>query len=1786
MKNIQINISFPSASKINKDLDNILKKVSQDAALDLKLDTSAFNKSIGEMSKMLSSLKAQLGTFNILDSVAGDTSSVKKATEAIRDQNEALKQQKDLVKTSTTVQLNKDGTQSLLQQVTKTKDEYNNVVDIVDKYDKKTGALLSTTQTVTNEIEKQKIATEKQEQALSNLVNNLQGKLNISGKNDLVNDSVISDLQKKLNNLTTDSPVQEINELKTAINNLNSSDNGIVRLQNAIVKYGITIEGLKKKYGDIVPKKELEDAVSTVNKLKETMNSLQSGETITKANLSGVLNQGSSSMKSLTTATKNASEQQRLYNKEVVTFGSALKDASTKIGLFSVIYTAMNGIKNSFTGGVKSIVEMDTELSNLAKVVEMTDSQLIKMRDTAVSIGQELGRSATEVAAAQSEFGRLYKDADTINKMTEASILGANTMGDVSTSDVAKGLVTIISALKLESKDAIGIVNSLNEVQNKFTISSSNMLSGLSEVASVAKVSGASLEELQGYMTAIYSATGEQGSAIGNSLSTIFSRIFKVGLAGIDSEGKPEKALNSIGVSVRDLNKEFLDINVIMDDLNGKWGTLSETQKIYIAQQVAGVNHYNSFIALMNNYGTAIEATNTALNSENSAIKENEIYLQSIQGKMESLKATTQGFWFDFINSDMIKGGVDALQSLVNVLSGLQSTFGSVGLTVGTLSTAFLLFTNNPLKSFANDVAKHITTVGGFTDKLNLAKLKISETGTTMSTTQKASMLLGAGFEGLGIKALVAQVKVLALQAALSFGLGLAISAVVGIISSFVGSMGKAEERMDSMNTKTKELSESMQSYKNADLSLKKYDEISKKLDDTLLTEEKRKELEDELLTLKEELYQIDDGVYGIINNHNLTYEKQLELVKQIRDEKLKAQAEDLDKELGNGFFGKDQSKVASESATQIDIDIKKYKALAEAQKAANGGKVNFEGTFIDLDRQNELLKQLEDRISENELVVESYNSSVETLEQTNILTDRSTIDLESSTKDFITTLKKSTEATDSNTKAKEENANVDVGSGNVDTVSIEESSKSYVAATKEITNMQSALEELNGMQEMSGEIAGSLLEKYPEMGTAVFDVASAQQFLNDKIKAQSTIADEAYTNMIAGDENYYNNKILNNENWVSNFRKALIAMGASEEEAYNLDLSKFKNLQELKAYALNTFGNGVSSWLSQYIDISASGYNLDIKNFGSAADAKLAILNALNQEIKKVTDNLAQAGNIASVSTTMGTLFPENSVQGKMANLQLKQAQSNIQAYTDKLNKLNGAIKEVDTKLPDFNANLSGFKASAPISTGGLGGGSSTGGSNSAKDSAASKATEKLVEDLEDLKDRYLQVDSALKLVNNQLDENRKIMDNITGSERLPYLEKEINLLQKQKVALENVKKERQKEMQELKNSLTGSGFSFDSDGTLKNYENRLDNLRGWANSLASDSKENAKVSVENIAKNITAYMKLLTDEIPSVNQELLELSNTVSDVNDEIKSIYKEKLESVADVESQISDLIKKNAEERIETEKKALEKSIENDRKRIESKKKALSEEQKLYNTQYSEDNYESELNEERNKLLQLQSEIDKLQFATDRKSQQRLEELLLSYENQQKLINDKIAEHQNQAINDRFEQEQELMDKELEGKENAYDNAISELDKKLENFLTPQNLTNLVSGAMKSGFVNILGETVNLNNAMQEMFIDTEVGVANLNLQFNDWLDNLNSIKDVMGNISGLMNNADLSTQINLSSARGISQQPVSIDMGGITIEGNVDKDVLADLDAMFKRQQEEIIKIMTKKLSGK
>lgn len=527
--------------------------------------------------------------------------------------------------------------------------------------------------------------------------------------------------------------------------------------------------------------------------------------------------------------------------------------------------------------------------------------------------------------------------------------------------------------------------------------------------------------------------------------------------------------------------------------------------------------------------------------------------------------------------------------------------------------------------------------------------------------------------------------------------------------------------------------------------------------------------------------------------------------------------------------------------------------------------------------------------------------------------------------------------------------------------------------------------------------------------------------------------------------------------------------------------------------------------------------------NTSSWASSKAKILQQLNTQIKKLEKNMSSA--LSKIQSDAYTGMKAGDIEMEklytMASNQLRTAQAKYE--------------EIQTEFSTYNK---GFSSYTPSFSSGSFKGSGSGNKGS------SGSTKNEVEDMESLVKRYHDLEDAINDVNNELELNKLLQDSASGRNKIKLMEEEIRLYKKQQQAIKDLISEQKKEAQELKNSLSSQGVAFNSQGDISNYNQILTSKVNWANSLSGDAKSNAIEQVKALEEAMKSYDELVNKTIPSQEQEWESLNAT-------IKEVYKTQADLVASMEKEISDVIEYELN------------------KRYDKKKEALNREKELYNKEYEEANFEEEMNTERNKLADIQAEIDKVKNDTSRAGQLRLKQLMEEYEEQQKVINDKIKEQQNQAINDRFDQEEELLDKEL------------------EDMTSSENLSKLVAEAISSGMIKIGNETINVKNSMNEMLKETEVGFTNVAIQQSEWIDNLEQIKSLYADINSIMNNAGISSLSTYSIgevSRSRSVNDINITTGGVTIQGNADSATLSEIQNMLNTQAKEIYKNVVKQLS--
>lgn len=162
------------------------------------------------------------------------------------------------------------------------------------------------------------------------------------------------------------------------------------------------------------------------------------------------------------------------------------------------------------------------------------------------------------------------------------------------------------------------------------------------------------------------------------------------------------------------------------------------------------VTKTNIVSSLMTNFDIAQNALQTSMNSTGSAMEEHSKAMDSIELKLNSLKAAWQSFAQSFMDSNFLKKGIDALKGLVEVLEWLIDNFGVLG-TIG-LGTGIVGFVKHlkgvkEAKKTLNDVVNAIDKIGDAMSNASRSASNMTNAVTEVAeaTTNVASAATEAG---------------------------------------------------------------------------------------------------------------------------------------------------------------------------------------------------------------------------------------------------------------------------------------------------------------------------------------------------------------------------------------------------------------------------------------------------------------------------------------------------------------------------------------------------------------------------------------------------------------------------------------------------------------------------------------------------------------------------------------------------------------------------------------------------------------------------------------------------------------------------------------------------------------------------------------------------------------------------------------------------------------------------------------------------------------------------------
>lgn len=150
---------------------------------------------------------------------------------------------------------------------------------------------------------------------------------------------------------------------------------------------------------------------------------------------------------------------------------------------------------------------------------------------------------------------------------------------------------------------------------------------------------------------------------------------------------------NGKGVDILDENGNYRNTYSILKDISEIYSEIQKQDKAMgtnraqaLIEELAGKNRSNILSSLLTNGSLLEQVKETSEHSDNSALEENQKYLESTEAHITQLQTQLQELATVTINSDMFKGVIDTATAFLNIVTQILDKLPLLSTAIGGLA--------------------------------------------------------------------------------------------------------------------------------------------------------------------------------------------------------------------------------------------------------------------------------------------------------------------------------------------------------------------------------------------------------------------------------------------------------------------------------------------------------------------------------------------------------------------------------------------------------------------------------------------------------------------------------------------------------------------------------------------------------------------------------------------------------------------------------------------------------------------------------------------------------------------------------------------------------------------------------------------------------------------------------------------------------------------------------------------------------------------------------------------
>lgn len=354
---------------------------------------------------------------------------------------------------------------------------------------------------------------------------------------------------------------------------------------------------------------------------------------------------------------------------------------------------------------VKSAADFEQQLSRVKAISGATESEFIKLRESALNLGASTTKSASEVAIAMEGMAASGFNANEIMSAMPGIIAASEAAG----ADLGKTAEVVASAINgfgLEAKDASRIADVLSTSANISAADIDTLGQSFKYIAPVASQMGYDIEEVSAAI-GLMSDAGLDGSSAGTSL--------RASLLALSTPSKQQAELmEELGLQMENGVYSADSLSQMVGELETATEGMTEAEKVATISRLVGTEASAGMLTLMA-AGPAVidDMTGSLKDSAGAAQATADVMSDNLYGSLDELSGALESLGIELGEEfiPLFRDLIDAGAELVSWISGfdtesMKMSLAFVGITaavaatlatVGKLTIALSAFAMSPV---------------------------------------------------------------------------------------------------------------------------------------------------------------------------------------------------------------------------------------------------------------------------------------------------------------------------------------------------------------------------------------------------------------------------------------------------------------------------------------------------------------------------------------------------------------------------------------------------------------------------------------------------------------------------------------------------------------------------------------------------------------------------------------------------------------------------------------------------------------------------------------------------------------------------------------------------------------------------------------------------------------------------------------------------------------------------------------------------------------------------------